>query len=98
MKYKTKLATLYVIGVLMPAALMFVNGHFADKSRASWNYKYEDFIFQKTLLLSIIFCGIIVLISYRQQKISFWYTLSITTAIALGFLLYIGTSLSNFGF
>lgn len=93
-----KLSILYIFGVLLPVALMFFNGYLADKSKLSWNYINEDFVFQTTLAISIILCGFVVIINHKQQKISFWYTLSITTAIALGFLLYIGTSLSNFGF
>ena len=98
MKYNAKLTVIYIFGTILPASFIFLNGFFADKDRASWNYANEDLVFQGALMISILSCLIIAIINYSQQKISFWYTLSITTAIGLGLFLYLGNSLSHFGF
>ena len=98
MKTNTKLSLIFALGVILPTLLVFLNGYLADQDRSSWNYTHENSTFTWLLALSIIACFTIVVINYNQQKVSFWYTLSITFAIALGLLLYVGLSVSNFGF
>ncbi len=89
---------MYMFGVLFPVSVTFLNGFLADKNRYSWNHVNENSVFLYTLLISIIFCVLIAFINYRQEKLSIWYTLSITTGIGLALFLYLGTSLSHFGF
>ncbi len=95
MQYKIKLSGLYFFGVLLPTSLMFVNGYLADRGRVSWNYTYESLIFKSTLIVSIFFCCVIAIMNHKQQNISFWNTLSVASAIALGLLLFLGYSVSN---
>lgn len=98
MKTNTKLVLVFIVGVILPALLVFMNGYLADQDKKSWNYFYEAPVFKGLLILAILSCAAIVVINYKGQKVSFWYTLSIASAIALGLLLYVGLSVSNFGF
>lgn len=98
MKYHTKLLGIYIVGVISPIILMFINGSVAQRVGDSWSHNNLNLISKGLLLISIFVCAIITIINYREQKVSFWYTVSIATAVGLGLLLYVGNSVSSFGF
>jgi len=98
MKKIVNLFSIYFVGVIFPALLMLFNGYWAGKNPESWSQSNLNNVSTILLTLSIVACFAIVVINYNQKKVSFWYTLSITFAIALGLLLYVGLSVSNFGF
>lgn len=98
MKINTKLVLIFTVGVILPVLLVLLNGYLAGKSSESWSKNNLNNVSTSLLTLSILSCAAIVFINYKGQKVSFWYTLSIASAAALGLLLYVGLSVSNFGF
>lgn len=98
MKTNTKLVLIFFLGVVLPVVLVFFNGYIAGKSPESWSENHLNNVSTTLLVLSILSCIAVTVINFRGQRISFWYTLSIASAVAMGLLLYVGLSVSNFGF
>jgi len=98
MKQNIRLTIIYLVGVMLPVVLLLINGYIADKNTLSWNYDNEKSIFIITLITAILFCTLTVYLNYRAEKKGIWYTLSITSVVALLLLLYFGISISSLGF
>lgn len=98
MKTNTKLSLVFVLGIILPVLLVLLNGYLVGKNSESWSKSNLNNISTTLLTLAILACAAIIVINYRGKKVSFWYTLSIASAVGLGLLLYAGLSVSSFGF
>jgi len=70
MKQNLKLSTIYILGVVFPVIVMVENGYLADKNHLSWNYEHLNLISASTLVISILFCGVIFYLHSQKKRLA----------------------------
>ena len=90
---------IFIFLVLLPAVVALSNSFLAESHPLSWFYDNVNTISFIALLTSIVFCALIIILNAKSnQSVGVWYILPVITGLLLLILLYIGYSLSHFGF
>lgn len=99
MSLNKKFSLIFLVLVLVPIFFSYLNFKYANLRNFSWGYNHINQISIFSLLVAI---GGNLLIFFQNKKSMqysrFWKIFSILVIIILLILLYIGSSLSNFGF
>lgn len=84
----------FLILVIIPVLVFIFKGQYIDLDSVR-NNQLNNYL----LVVAVIGCGIIFYLSQKQQPpIRSWRTLSAILGLALIVILYLGNSLSHFGF
>lgn len=90
---------IFIFLVLLPVAVAICNSFLANSYPLSWFYDNVNTISFIALLISIVFCAVIIILNAKSnQPAGVWYVLPVITGLLLLIILYIGYSLSHFGF
>ena len=99
MTVNKKLALLFVLFVITPLLLVYINGYIAENEELGWSSQNINTVTTWSFIISIAGCFFIAVLNNKLgYRKSIWYTVPLTLAVGLIFLLYLGTSFSNFGF
>ena len=94
MTINKKFGLIFLVLVVLPVAMFVFQDSFLDLDSQD-NNQLNNVL----LSVAIIGCGVIF---YKNKKLenakNFWYVISITISILLISIIYIGNSISNFGF
>ena len=98
-KQNKKFSLIFVIFVLLPVALLVLNGHIAEKGISDWSVENRNQVSFLTLLIVVISAIYLIAINFIKKSHSiFWYIIAFIFLILSIVFLLLGTAVVNFGF
>lgn len=88
-----------IVFVFLPFYLAYLNATKSNIKKFSWGYDRLNEISTVALIIGILACAFIIYGNYKGiNPKSYWYSIPIAIGLGLGFILFVGNSLSNLGF
>jgi cell division protein FtsW (lipid II flippase) len=99
MNNNKKFSLVFVLFVLLPLGLIFINNNLAESTRGGWSYDNRWGFAVFCYIVGIVGCTYILVKNYKMKINSkFWYFLGGFACLILIVLLNITSSFSHFGF
>lgn len=96
---KHKLTLIFIFGIALPLATMFLVGFMANYRMFRWGYDNKNGVTTLALWISLITSAVVFYLNSKSRPpSSYWRIASLVLVILLGLLIYITGSLSHFGF
>ncbi len=96
MKENKKLAWFFILFVVLPFIVPFVNSSFAKP--LSWNHDHQNQVSLVFFTTSILGSILVLILNSKWSKAMIWYLLPILVLIFASSILYAGSAVRNFGF